>query len=1047
MKFSLSHLTIKRPVSTIMVLLMVVVLGISAMIGIPKDLMPKIELPVAMVMTQYSNASPDEVESLVTATVESALASVEGLDEMVSYSLEGSSIVLMTFKTDTDMNFATLNMREAISLVEDYLPDGVSKPMVLKLNLNSLPIMQIYVSADMPLEELNGIVKDNVVPYFERSKGVASVALTGGLDEVIAMEFSQESLTNFGLSLSAISQILMAENISLPSGEITKGNTKIIVRTVGDFESVEELRNMPLMVGDGSVVRLEDIANIERKTVDPKGITRIDGNSAIGIMVTKSSDANTVDASKALRKQFKVVQEKYPEISFVIGYDSADYINGSINNVAMSAIVGAALAIIVVFLFLRNVRSTLVIAISIPTSILCTFAAMDAFNITLNIVTLCSLTITVGMIVDNSIVVLENIYRVRHNYPSAEEASDMGAREVFMAVLASTVTTLMVFVPIAVSGGYAGMMFKEFCFTIIISLTASLIVALSVVPMLCSKLLKGNISTDYLRIGRSRYKYRLVPKFSKKIDELVEFYDGIIRKILTIKKRTLVTATCIFLASMVLLRFVPWELLPQTDEGSVNITVEMPYGSSLATQDSIMSQVEEYVLSLPEVDHAALSTESISALSLVNNSSFTLSLKPRSQRNRSAEEVAADIERHCNSITGAKIRAQSSTSILSMFGSADIQLYLVGKDNKILLELAKDLSAQLEKQSLVQSAGVDVTEGDPQVEVKLNRTTAAYYGVTAYQLASALSSSLNGTNATRVTIDGDTIDVKLSLTDYYSESVENMKQVVVTGNYGTPVTVGQIASFEFSNAPAYIGRYHQQRYVVINVKMAGGDLSKTTSQVNNLISNYPLPDGYYFIMEGIADTMVEVFGSLFKAILVAIALVFLILAAQFESVLMAFVVMMAVPYAMTGAFLALFLTGKSLCMTSLLGLVLLVGTVVNNSILLVEFINQNKDEMGVHEAIVAAGKLRMRPILMTTLTTVVGMIPLALGIGQGGEMMAPMAVSVIGGLIASTILTLIIIPCLYEIIDDRKKASAEKRAAKEEEIRKLEEKWRLEDAN
>lgn len=1030
-----------------MVLLMVVVVGISSMIGIPKDLMPSIELPVAMVLTTYPNASPDEVESLVTSTVEASLASVEGLDEMISYSLEGSSIVLMSFKTETDMNFATLDMREAISLIEDYLPDGASKPMVLKLNLNSLPIMQIYVSADMPLEQLNGIVKDNVVPFFERSKGVASVSLTGGLDEVIAMEFSQESLTNFGLSLSTVAQILAAENLSLPSGDITKGNTKIIVRTVGNFESVEELKNMPLMVGDGSVVRLEDIANIERKTVDPEGITRIDGNTAIGIMVSKSSDANTVNTSKALRKQFKVVQEKYPDINFVIGYDSADYINGSINNVASSAIVGALLAIIVVFLFLRNVRSTLVIAISIPTSILATFAAMDAFNITLNIVTLCSLTITVGMIVDNSIVVLENIYRVRTKYPSSEEAADMGAREVFMAVLASTVTTLMVFVPIAVSGGYAGMMFKEFCITIIISLTASLIVALTVVPMLCSKLLKGNISTDYLRIGKSRYKYRLVTRFSRKIEELVEFYDEIIRRILTKRKKTLIVATCVFLASMLLLAFVPWELLPATDEGSVNVSVSMPYGTSLETQNSIMTQIEDYVLTIPELEHAALSTQNISAISLSNNASFTITLKPRSQRNRTADEIAEDIKRNCNSITGAKISARSSSSILSMFGSSDIQLNLVGKDNKILNELADDLVVQLEKQSLVASAEVDAREGDPQVEVKLNRTTAAYYGVTAYQLANALSSSLNGSTATRVNIDGDTIDVKLSLTDYYGQSVENMKQVVVMGNYGTPVTVGQIASFEFSNAPAYIGRYHQQRYIVINVKMAGGDLNKTTAQVNNVINSYPLPDGYYFQIEGIADTMIEVFGSLFKAILVAVALVFLILAAQFESVLMAFVVMMAVPYAMTGAFLALFLTGKSLCMTSLLGLVLLVGTVVNNSILLVEFINQNKDEMGVHEAIVAAGKLRMRPILMTTLTTVVGMIPLALGIGQGGEMMAPMAVSVIGGLIASTILTLIIIPCLYEIIDDRKKASAEKRAAKEEEIRKLEEKWRLEDAN
>lgn len=1046
MKFSLSHLTIKRPVSTIMVLLMVVVLGVSALINIPKDLMPNIELPVALVMTTYSNAAPEEVESVVTSTIESALASVEGVDEMVSYSMEGTSIVLLVFQMDTDMNFATLDMREAISIVEDYLPSGVSKPMVLKMDFNALPIMQIYVSSDMPLEELTGIVNDNVVPYFKRSKGVASVSVTGGVDDVVSVEFAQESLTNYGLTLSMISQVLAAENISLPSGEITKGNSKIIVRTVGDFKSVDELKDIPLMVGDGSVVRLEDIATIERKAVDPKGFTRIDGQTAVGIMVTKASDANTVEASKALRKQFKTVKEKYPNLSIVIGYDSADYINGSIKNVAEAALVGAVLAVIVVFIFLRNIRSTLVIAISIPASILATFAAMNYFNITLNIVTLCALTISVGMIVDNSIVVLENIYRVHGDHDTAEEAADMGAREVFMAVLASTVTTLMVFVPIALSGGYAGMMFKEFCFTIIITLTASLIMALTVVPMLCSKLLKGRLSTDYLRIGHSRYKYRFVPRFNQKIAELIEFYDGIVRRVLSHKKKTLVISTAVFLCSAVLLTFVPWELLPSADEGRVSISVRTPYGTSLKTQDEIMTELETYIMGLPETDHMAVSTQSLSTISLSDSSSITLTLKPRSQRKRSADQIAKEIQNFGAGIPGCEVTSNSSSSIMSMFGDADIQLYLIGKDNLVLSELGNDITRLAEELPLVETAELGISEGDPQINVVINRSTAAYYGVTAYQLANALSTALDGTTATRITINGDTIDVKLSLTDYYAESLENAKQVVVQGNYGTPVTVGQIASFETDNAPSYIGHYNQQRYVTINISQAGNDLSRSTREVKAFIDSYPLPDGYYFQMEGIAETMTEAFGSLFNAILVAVALVFLILAAQFESLTMAFVVMMAVPYAMTGAFIGLFLTGKSLCMTSLLGLVLLVGTVVNNSILLVEFINQNRDEMGVHEAVVAAGKLRMRPILMTTLTTVVGMIPLALGIGQGGEMMAPMAVSVIGGLIASTILTLIIIPCLYEMIDNAQNRRAEKRAEKAKEIEELERQWAIEDA-
>jgi hydrophobic/amphiphilic exporter-1 (mainly G- bacteria), HAE1 family len=1046
MKLTLSDIAIKRPIATIMITLMVVVVGISAIIGIPRDLMPDIELPVAMVITNYSNASPEEVERMITEPIEQSLASVENLDEMTSYSMEGMSIVMISFQMDTDMDFASLNMREKIALISDYLPTGSSDPLVMKLDMNTMPIMQVYVSADLPLEELNLRIEDNVLSYLERSAGVASVSLYGGVKEEIAIEFSQESLAGYGINMTSVAQILAAENINLPSGDVSKGSTQVIVRTIGEFSSVEELANLPLTVSDRSVVRLGDVAKITRTLQELESITRIDGKTAIGLMISKQSDANTVLVSKGLMKEINQLQEAYPELNFAVGNNQADFINSSLSSVAQAALTGGLLAIFVVFLFLRNLKSTLVIAISIPVSLLATFAVMDFRDITLNLVTLSALTLAVGMLVDNSIVVLENIFRLRSQTTSAEEAAASGSKEIFLAVLASTLTTVLVFLPIALSEGMASLMFADFCFTMIIALLASLVVALTVVPMLCSKLLKGNLSTTYFRYGERRYKYKYVPRFAVLLTTMTEGYEQIIRKALTMRKKVVVWSVLIFLVSSTLLVFVGWELLPETDEGMVSVKVEMPYGTSVSDKDKLMTQIETYILTLPELEHASMSTEGISRMAISQSGGFTLTLVDKSDRSRSSKEVAMDIRENIAHISGARISVSADSSITSLFGSNDISLMLLGKDPEVLEAIGADLADKIRALPSISNAELDVKEGNPEIKVMINRTTASYYGITAFQLANGLSSALTGSTATTVTLDGDDIEVNLSLTDYYAESIENMKQIVITGSYGLPVTVGQVASFEYDNAPSVINRSNQHNYVTVNAEVLGDDLEGASGDILAIADGYAFPDGYYYEMSGLASEMVSSFTSLAQALVVSIALVFLLLAAQFESPVMAFIVMMAIPFAMSGAFLALFVTNVSLSMTSFLGLIMLVGIVVNNSILLVEFINQNKDKMGKTEALVMAGKLRLRPILMTSATTCFGMIPLSLGIGEGSEMLAPMGISIIGGLMASTAITLILIPSLYSLIDDRKERRAQKAQAKVERIRVLEENWSIEDA-
>ena len=1044
----LSSLAIRRPVAAAMLTVMVVIVGLAALIQIPQDLLPKIELPVGVVAITYRNASPEEVENMVTKPVEQALASLENLDMMQSLSMQGISLIMVQFKIDTDMAFAALDMREAIGPVSAFLPDEAGDPMVLKLDMNAMPILQVYVYGDMPLARLHQEVDDNIVTYFERSTGVASVEVMGGVQEEIAVLLNPEKLTGYGLSLSNISQLLAAENINLPSGNVSRGATEMIVRTIGQFRSVDDIRNLPILLADRSIIRLEDVASVSRDYKEMRSVTRVDGNTAIGIMVTKQSDANTVKVSDALRKVTADMQERYPELSFVVGFDQADYIRSSIMTVSQAAILGGVLAIFVVFLFLRNFKTTLIITISIPTSLLATFALMYWQNITLNLVTLCALTLAVGLLIDNSIVVLENIFRTRQRESDAMGAADKGAREIFMAVLAATITSVLVFLPIAMSTGLASLMFRDFCFTLIVALVASLVVSLTVVPMLSSKLLTHTVSTEYIRFGTKRYKYKFVSKFARFIEFLTEKYGILIAAALKRRKRVIVSCLAIFLASSVLVGLVGTEMLPTADEGSLNISVDTPYGTSLSDRDRFMAEIEEYVLSLPEVEHCTLRIGGGLNFAAIGSNASTISvtLTPQSERRRSTDDLVKDIKDRTSLMTGGDISVTASNSMgMMMGGGVDMQVLVKGPDLSRLQRIGEELIVLIADLPEVSEADLNVTEGNPEVRVSIDRTTAAFYGISAYQLANGLSTALSGTTATKLKIEGTEFDVRLSLPDTYSDSVDNMKQIMITGPMGLSVPVGQIASFEYDNSPNMITRDNQQRLIFMNISFESNDLAAASARVTSILDSYPFPDAYFYETAGMQEEMLSAFGDLFIALLVAIALVYLWLAAQFESLIQPFIIATAIPFAMSGAFLALFLTGTKLSLTSFLGLIMLVGIVINNSILLVDFIRQNKKVMERDEALIQAGKTRLRPILMTSLTTIVAMTPLAIGLGEGAEMLSPMAVAIIGGLIASTLVTLIFVPVLYSIMDDGKTRRLMKKEVKHGRIAALEAQWQEED--
>ncbi len=1043
---NVSKISIERPVTTAMMVMVILLVGTVSLIGIPMDLMPDIEFPVAIVYVNYPDAGPEEVESMITRPIEQTLASVENLETLISMTMENTSIVMVQFAMKTDMDFATLNMREKVALVQSFLPSKASDPMVLKMSMDFTPVMQIYVSADKPLHEINREIEDNVKAYLERSKGVASVDVFGGITEEVAIEFDQERLAGYGLTLATISHILAAENINLPGGEVTKGQEKIIVRTMGEFSDVEDIRQLPLTLMDRSVIRLSDVAHIEKGYKEQTSISRLNGVASVGLSISKQSTANTIEVSKGVEKTLKRLGNDFPDMDFTIVMDQSDYIRSSIYSVGKSALAGAALAILVIFLFLRNISATLVIAISIPTSFFATFALMKLTGMTLNLITLTALTLAVGMLVDNSVVALENIFRVsRHEgVESSKEAALIGSRQIALAISASTLTSVVVYLPIAMSSGIASLLFADFCWTFIIALMVSLLVAITVVPMLSSKLLDSHASEDYLRIGKHHYNYRLVPHFTRFISELTDFYGQTIRKALRHRKKTLAICLIVFVVSGILVAIVGMEFMPASDEGAFAINLKTPYGTSLEEKDKMIRKLEQYVMQIPELELCAVDIGLTSMFFGAQSSTLNVMLIPKQQRNRTVWEVIDDIREEFSDLPGAEISVIEAASITSMLGSSDLSISVKGKELDVLRTLGDDLADRIRSMPGISDTTISIEDGNPEARVIIDRNTAAFYGITAFQLADALSSSLSGTTTTNLKMDGKEIEVNLSLSKSLAASIDNMQQILIPTPTGDTVPVGQIARIEFGNAPTKIDRINQERYITVNVSIDDADLAKVSAEVMKFVNQYPFPDGYSFDDGGLYEQMIEAFGDLFLALVVAILLVFMVLASQFESLAQPFIIMIAVPFAITGTFIALFLTGKTLSITSFLGLIMLVGIVVNNSILLIEFIKLEEEHMPLEEALVKAGLHRLRPILMTTITTVVGMIPLSLGLGDGGEILSPLGVSIIGGLLGSTLVTLILVPVLYSLMDDGKKRRLERKRIRREEIRLLEEQWKAE---
>lgn len=1024
-----SKLCIRKPVTTIMVTLMVFIAGIVSYFNLDQALMPDMDLPIAVVMTTYVGASPEEIEELISKPMEESLGSIANVDTVTSYSSTNSSMVLLQFVDGTDIDMAAVDMRDKIDQMKSTLPDAAGDPMVIKMDINAMPITIGVKAENMDLESLNDLLEDNVVNRLERIEGVASVSLSGGITNEVRITVDPVKLAGYGLTTSTLSGLLAAENMNLPSGDLTQGNTTVAVRTIGEFTSVQEINNLPIPTSTGAVIHLSDVAKVEQVEADRDSFTYINGEKGILLSVDKQSTANLVKVSQSLKDEIAKLQRDYPELEIDMLSDTSDYIEMSLSNITETALLAAVIAFFVLLLFLKNAVTAGIIAVSIPTSIMATFALMYVTDINMNMISMGGVAIGIGMLVDNSVVVLDSIYQYYERGYTAAESAEIGAKEVSMAIIASTLTTVAVFLPMALIGGTTGAMMKNLSFTIMYALIASVVVALTFVPMACALLLKRETKTF---VWKNLRFLSFLDHWEGAIDTLSRKYEKLLKWALRHRKKTVLTVLLVFILSLCSIPLAGMDFMASMDEGVATISVDLPNGTDLDTTEETTLEVLYRLQDIPEADVVYANVGSGMLSSGTNSASITMNLVDAKDRKRSTEEVCDDIEKLLADIPGADITVSSSDSAMGSLASADVTMNVYGYDAATLVGVEDEL---VDKLSGVEGlSDVEGSTGDtvPEAKVTIDRAKASQYGITTASVAGALSTAISGSTATQYKLDGTEIDVVIRYDTNSVNYLTDLNNLTVTSAYGTQVPLSDVATVTMDESATTIMRENQKNYITISANADNMSTSEAQKLVEKAMADIELPDGCTYEFSGMMEKMNDTFRSLEIAMVVAVLLVYMIMASQFESLRYPFIVMFSMPLAITGAIIGLLITGNTITMPAMMGFVMLIGMVVNNGIVLVDYTNQLMDRgMNCYDALTSAGPRRLRPILMTTLTTVLGMVPMALATSEGSEMMQALAIAVIFGLTLSTVVTLIFIPVLYMWMNERKRKSNARKTAKQ----------------
>ena len=1007
MKFAQTF--IKHHVMTILLYILVVVFGFYSFQNLPLALMPSMEVPAAVVYATYPGAGPEDIEQQVTKKLEGAVAGLSGLDTLQSTSSENMAMLVIRFTNDTDMDQAMTDLRDKVAQVKSQLPDDASDPTVMSIDIDSMPVVSVALRGN-DLASLQSIAEDEIQPALERLDGVASVDISGGYEQEIAVHTDASRLKGYNLTISSIGQQLGADNIAIPGGDLDNGSQTLAVRTDGEYSSIDDVKNALISLPAGGTVRLSQIADVSMQPKDQDAISKVDGEECIILSVNKQSGSNTAQIAELAKAEFDSLLKSNDSLQWNIVMDQSDYINMTVDNAIQNIWMGVLFAAIVLFLFLRDFGATMAVTIAMPCCILFTFLIMNVLGITLNMMSLGGITLGVGMIVDNSIVVLENIFTYRADGYDRLEACTKGTGEVIGAVIASTLTTVAVFLPIALSGGMAGMMFKEFCITIVALLLSSLIISITLVPLLCYFLLGGTKQQSIKPQGSGATPITEKP--------LSRAYRSSLNFLITHRWAGVALTVVICIVSVLSVSQAGMELIPEMDE--VSVTVSMPNGSTMEDTAAIEDRIAAIAVdTIPELEQIYYSTgSSTSIMSSSSGASVTISLVDLDQRDRSSADIAKQLRHDLQDIAGCELTV-STSSTMSMSTDSDISVELTGDDYDQLAETADDLANQIS--ALPDAINVESSAGEqtPRVAVKINRENASRFGLNAATIGGLVRGELTGSTATTLRMNGEEYDVTVAGDEDVATSLDALRSMQIPTMTGGTVPLSMVADVYTELSPQSIVRKNQKETVTITGESESGDSNAIKEAVDDIVAKYELPDGVE-VGEGdtAASQIAETTGTLMLALAVAIMLVYFILATQFNSFSLPIAIMLILPIGLLGSMILLWPTGNHVSMVALLGVIILAGTVVNSSIVLIDYTLQRRQRgEDKNTAILNACPRRVRPVLMTAMTTILGLVPMVCSSGEGSEMMKPMGVVMMTGMVISTIATLFITPVYYSLTD------------------------------
>ncbi|MCX7837360.1 MAG: efflux RND transporter permease subunit [candidate division WOR-3 bacterium] len=1015
----ITEIAIRRPILTFMVALAFILFGIIGVLKMPIDLFPKVELPVAVIATLYPGAGPEEVEQEVTKELEKQISTVSGVKEITSRSMENFSIIIVTFDWGIDLDAATNDIRDKLDLILAELPKEVNRPYILKFDPSMIPVMNLALIGDVDEATLSEIGKD-LEMRLQRVFGVGAVIRVGGAEEQVKILINLKDLYQAGITLDNILMALKAQNLNFPVGYLNYQNEKYLLRVVGRFSDLKDIENLIIGYKNNQPIFLKDIGEIKWEKEEKENFVRFKGKDCIFFAIQKKPQANTVVVANNLRKEVEKIQKELPEnINFLIVFDTSELIKRSINNLINNLLLGAILAVAILFVFLRRFQATIYVAFAIPLSLFFSLFFMYLFGFSINILSISGLAIAVGMLVDCSIVVFESIYRHHELGYEPIIASQKGTEVVGTAVTASTLTTIGVFLPLLFITGILSVFFKELSLTVTFALISSLFVALTLIPLLTSKFFKWEEKEE-----------RGLKKFFKDTYEKLEnFYMKVINYALRHRKLVILSILGLFLLSLSLLAIIGFEFFPEQQIRRIEVIAEMPIGTNLYTTDKAIKELERYIMERYEKDIDAIVSQVGGAASIyqtvfreikTSNAEITLVLKR--EKKGKLKEIEEEIRKKAKEIPGLKVRVTSTRGYVQFggIGGSNLNIEIYGDDLEKARELTKKIINAIETIPYLVDIKGSLEEAEPEIQFLVDRNKAILYGLTPYQIGYALRTKFVGEVATKYRTGGKEYEIILKLKREDIDDIKNVENIFINSPFGQ-VLLKDIAEIRLAKAPTVIEHKNTQRVATITGNVVGQSLGRVAMKVKGIIDKMEKPIGFSIKITGAYEEMVKSYRDLAFAILIAIILVYMIMAAQFESFLYPFVIMFTVPLAIIGVIFMLLITNTTFSLISGIGILVLVGIVVNNGIVYVDYVNQliRKEGMPLKEAVIKGCQIRMRPILMTALTTIFGLLPLALKLGEGSELWSPLGISVIGGLLFSTVLTLIFIPVLYYIFSKK----------------------------